>query len=211
MKKLSTILIPLLILTSPILSYADVSNDVVVDNETAEQESEPVIMEDEDKNSVTSTNQFFELEIVRGTQNPLNKNIPYTIYITPKIDSERTQIKWEVPSTLLAKPSHKEFVNLEKDQTYTYKANIDPQRAGTYDVTVNVIAWQYNVNYTNSVSSTVELSESLTVQPVDSAYMVTIVLIVAIGLILSGLVIFLIYKSSAKIMKKLRIWLTPPY
>lgn len=213
MRKLAIILIQAILLLSPTLSYADVSaeTDIVVDKEIAEQESEPIITENEDKNSVISTNKFFELELVRGTQNPLNKYIPYTVYITPKIDSERTQIKWEVPSTLIAKPSHKEFVNLKKDQTYTFRANVDPQKKGTYEVTVNVIAWQYDVNYTNSVSSAVTLSESLTVQPTDSAYIVSILLIIVVGLAISGVAIFLLYKSSGKIMQRLKMWLTPPY
>lgn len=213
MKKLQVILTILIIVLSSSLSYADTSSetDITIDEQTAEQESEPIITEDEAKNSVTSTNNFFELELVRGTQNPLNKYIPYTVYITPKIDSEKTQIKWEVPSTLIAKASHKEFVNLKKDQTYTFRANIDPQKKGTYEVTVSVIAWQYDVNYTNSVSSTVVLSDSLTVQPTDSAYIVSILLIVVVGLALFGGMIFFLYKSSGKIMNRIKVWLTPPY
>lgn len=195
----------------PISVYADNGQDVTVDPNTAEQESEPVVVEDNNQNSVISTNQFFELKLIRGTQNPLTKGIPYTLYITPKIDSEKTQIQWEVPSTLVAKPSHKEFVNLKNGQTYTYRANILPQREGTYDVTVNVIAWQYNVNYTNSVSSTIKLSKGLVVQPVDSGYTITLLLIIVLGLALIGAAIFFIYKSSDKIMKKIKIWLTPPY
>ncbi len=116
-----------------------------------------------------------------------------------------------MPSTLIAKASHREFVNLKKDQTYTFRANIDPQKKGTYEVTVSVIAWQYDVNYTNSVSSTVMLSDSLTVQPTDSAYIVSILLIVVIGLALLGGIIFFLYKSSGKIMNRIKVWLTPPY
>lgn len=211
MKKFSLLIIITILLISLFPPVIMAQENITVDSDISEQESKPVITEDTNQNSVKSTNLFFELELVRGTQNPLNKNVPYTLYITPKIDSERTQIKWEVPSTIVAKPSHKEFVNLQKDQTYTYKANIEPQRGGTYEVTVNVIAWQYDVNYTNSVSSTITLSDGLTVQPVDSAYTVTVLLIATIGLIALGGLIFLIYKSSGKIMKRLKLWLTPPY
>lgn len=208
MKTLYFFLLPIILLTSTIYSFAQ---EVVVDQDVAERESKPVIVENTEKKTVTSTNKYFELDLVRGTQNPLNKSIPFTLYITPKIDSERTQILWELPSTLEARASHKEFVNLEKDQTYAFKVNIKPKREGSYNVTANVIAWEYNTNYTNSVSSTITLSKNLVVQPVDSEYSVSIILMFVIGFIILLAGGFFIYKSSEKIIKRLKIWLTPPY
>lgn len=209
MKTLQLILLTLLLLTSftPILA----DQDVVVDQEIAEEESQPIIEEDTEKKTVVSKNSYFKLELIRGVQNSLTKKIPYTLYITPEIDSEKTQILWEVPSTLIADSSHKEFADLQKDQVYKFKVNIDPQRQGTYDVTANVIAWKHDTNYTNSVSSTVTLSKNLVVQPVDSEYTVSIILFVALILIIAGIGIFLLYKGSDKIVKRIRIWLTPPY
>ena len=210
MKKLTTILLTILFFSSPLLSYADtVTETVTVDPETSDQESIPVIVEND--NSVTSTNKYFELELVRGAQNPLTKSISYTLYVTPRIDSEKTQIKWEVPSTLTAKPSHDEFVNLQKDQTYKYSASIIPQREGSYEVTASVLAWQYNVNYTNSVSSTVTLNESLIVQPLDSSYTVSLLLIVVAGIAVLAGGAFFAYKMSGPLIKRLKVWLTPPY
>jgi len=208
MKKISLLFLPIILLTSSVFSFAQ---DVVVDEDVAESESKPVITENTEKKTVTSTNKYFELELVRGTQNPLTKNVPFTLYITPKIDSERTQIIWEVPSTLDAKSSHRDFVNLQKDQTYKFNVNIKPQREGSYDVTANVIAWEHNTNYTNSVSSTITLSENLVVQPVDSEYSVSIMLMFVIGLIILVAGGFFAYKSSDKVIKRLKIWLTPPY
>lgn len=208
MKTLYFFLLPIILLTSTIYSFAQ---EVVVDQDVAERESKPVIVENTEKKTVTSTNKYFELDLVRGTQNPLNKSIPFTLYITPKIDSERTQILWELPSTLEARASHKEFVNLEKDQTYAFKVNIKPKREGSYNVTANVIAWEYNTNYTNSVSSTITLSKNLVVQPVDSEYSVSIILMFVIGFIILLAGGFFTYKSSEKIIKRLKIWLTPPY
>ncbi len=209
MKKINILILILGALVLPFSSFAE--EEVVIDSITAEQESTPIIIENDEKNSVTSKNQYFELELVRNSQNPLNKNIPYTLYITPKIDSDKTEILWEVPSTLIAKPSHKKFITLTKDQTYSFKANIKPQRQGTYDVAVNVIAWKHDVNFTNSVSSTITLSENLTIQPTDSTYIITLLLIILIGIILTAGVAFALYKISDKITKKIKIWLTPPY
>jgi len=209
MKTYILILLASLLLVSFTPIFAD--QYVVVDQKIAEEESQPIIEEDIEKKTVTSKNNYFKLELIRGVQNSLTKKIPYTLYITPEIDSEKTQILWEVPSTLIAESSHKEFVDLQKDQVYKFKVNIDPQREGTYDVTANVIAWQYDTNYTNSVSSTVTLSRNLVVQPVDSEYTVSIILMVALMLIIVGIGIFLLYKGSDKIIKKIRVWLTPPY
>lgn len=209
--KIKTLIILTIILLSPTSFVQADQVPVVVDEEIAEEESMPVVTEDTEKKAVTSENKYFELELVRGPQNALNKSIPYTLYITPKIESEKTQILWEVPSTLGVKPSHREFVTLNKDETYKFKATISPEREGTYDVTVNIVSWQYNTNYTNSVSSTVTLSESLLVQPVDSEYTVSILLMVVLGILLLAAGAFFAYKSSDKLIKRLKIWLTPPY
>ncbi len=199
--------IVLLLLSFSLISAQD--STVEIDTETAENESIPIVEEKE--KTTTSTNKYFELELIRGTQNPLTKSIPYTLYITPKIESEETQILWSVPSTLIAKPSHKEFQTLQKDQTYTFKMNVSPQREGSYEVTANIVSWQYDINYTNSVSSTLELSKNLVVQPVDSEYTLSILLLTLGGLILLGMGGFLAYKASDKLIKKLKSWLTPPF
>ncbi|MDX9738994.1 MAG: hypothetical protein RBT33_01345 [Candidatus Dojkabacteria bacterium] len=210
MKYLKILLLPILFFSlTTILSAQD--QEVVVDKDVAKSESLPIVNENPEKKTVTSKNNYFELELIRGTQSALTKNIPYTLYITPKIDSQKTQILWEVPSTILVKRSHKEFVSLNKDETYKFKINVDPQRAGTYDVSASVISWQYDTNYTNSVSSTVTLSDNLVVQPVDSEYSVSIMLMVALVVILAGIGVFLLYKASGKLIKKLKLWLTPPF
>lgn len=208
MKKISLLFLPVILLSSTILSFAQ---EIVVDKDVAESESKAIVTENTEKKTVTSTNKYFELELVRSTQNPLTKNIPFTLYITPKIDSDRTQIIWEVPSTLEARASHREFINLQKDQIYKFNVSIKPLREGSYDVTANVIAWEHNTNYTNSISYTITLSENLVVQPVDSEYSVSIILMFVIGLIILIAAGFFVYKSSDKVIKRLKIWLTPPY
>jgi hypothetical protein len=191
--------------------FAEGETEIVIDNVVSEKESTPVVTENLKKKAVTSVNNYFELELVRGSQSPFNKSIPYTLYITPKVNSSRTQIIWEVPTTLDVRTSHKEFVNLQKDQTYSYRANLVPNRDGTYEISVNVIAWQFDTNYTNSVSSTLTLSKSLVIQPVDSEYTISIMLMIVGGIILLGIGGFFAYKLSQRMVKSLKLWLTPPY
>ena len=210
MKTINILLLPILLFSFTSNLFAQ-DQEVVVDKDVAQSESLPIVNEIPEKKTVTSKNNYFELELIRGTQSALTKNIPYTLYITPKIDSQKTQILWEAPSTLLVKSSHKEFVNLNKDETYKFKINIDPQRAGTYEISASVISWQYDTNYTNSISSTVTLSENLVVQPVDSEYSVSIMLIVALVVILLAIGVFVLYKVSGKLIKRLKLWLTPPF
>lgn len=210
MKYIKILLLPILFFSLTTTLFAQ-DQEIVVDKDVAQSESLPIVNKNLEKKTVTSKNNYFELELIRGTQSVLTKNIPYTLYITPKIDSQKTQILWEAPSTLLVRSSHKEFVNLNKDETYKFKINVDPQRAGTYEISASVISWQYDTNYTNSVSSTVTLSNSLVVQPVDSEYSVSIMLMVALAVILIGIVVFVLYKVSGKLIKKLKVWLTPPF
>lgn len=208
MKKLllPTVLLTFLILTQSV--FAD--STVEIDPEIATDNAQPVITEDTTNNSVKSSNKYFDLELKRGFQNPLNNNITYTLTVIPRIDSNETQITWDLPTTLIAKPRHKEFVNLEKDNTYTFTASISPQRGGTYDVTVNVNSWQPGTNYTNSVSTTVTLSQNKVVQPVDSTYIVFLVLFIVAILAIGGVTIYFAYKYSKVGIAILKKWLTPP-
>ena len=50
----------------------------------------PILAQEEE--GIVSSNAYFDLRLTRGVQSPINKSIPFTVYITPKIDSPRTQI-----------------------------------------------------------------------------------------------------------------------
>lgn len=157
-----------------------------------------------------NTEKYFNLELTKQSQNAINRSITYILTITPNIDSPKTQIVWDIPSTFKVSPKHSDFVNLSKDQTYTFKAVVYPKKEGTYDITANVTSWQTKGNFTNSTSSTVQLNSSLIVQPVDSGYMLGIIILVVSVIAISVLVIVVIKKSSSKILGRMKIWLTPP-
>lgn len=158
-----------------------------------------------------TSNQYFDITLTRGTQSPINKAIPYTVEITPKINSPRTQILWDIPTVFTLNTKYNDFESLSSGQTYKFKASIKPDRSGLYNITVNVISWQHDTNKMNSVKDTIAISNGLTVYPTDTKYVVYLILfIIAIILGIIGF-IFLIVKIVQKFLGRIRKWLTPPF
>lgn len=157
-----------------------------------------------------STEKYFDLQLVKVSQSALNKGITYELTITPNIDSPKTQIVWDIPSTFKVSPKHNDFVNLSKGQTYTFKAVVFPKKEGVYDITANVTSWQSKGNFTNSTSAEVQLNNNLVLQPVDSTYTAGIIALVVSIIGIGIVVILVIKKSSSKMLARFKIWLTPP-
>ncbi|KKP65004.1 MAG: hypothetical protein UR61_C0035G0003 [candidate division WS6 bacterium GW2011_GWE1_34_7] len=201
MKKLLITIYIILFSISPIFAQM---------NEDKSTEYDVVVTETEDIEK-TSSNSYFDLTLEKGSQNPLNKKIPFTLTITPKIDSPKTQILWDTPIVFSVETKHREFVDLDKDVTYTFTANIKPNRGGSYNIAANVISWQHDTNKTNTVTYTITLNNGLTVQPVDSQYTLTILILIVSIILLSIVSVFLIIKGTKKLIVKLRKWLTPPF
>jgi len=199
MKKLLFTIFILFLSISPLLAQQD-----GITYEENQDITEAVISIDQ------SSNSYFDLELTRGTQNPLNKSIPFTIKITPKIESSKTQIIWSTPSVFTIEKLHSEFVSLQKDTTYTYTAKLKPLKDGTYHISVNVVSWQFDSNKSASVGHNITINKSLTVQPIDTMYI--IYLLSFILLVIGGftLIIYLVIKSVKVLTKKAKTWLTPP-
>lgn len=164
----------------------------------------------EEKLIAPQESKYFELSLVKITQSPFNRAIEYELTVKPLIDSPRTQILWEAPLSFKVNTKHEEFVDLEINQTYTFKANIKPTRSGTYDITASVVSWQYDTNYTNSVSDSVVINNSLLVEPVFSDYIVGLVIIIVISLFVLGAIIWLVVRLAKRGTIKVKRWLTPP-
>ena len=165
--------------------------------------------QEEDVTTETST-QYFELSISKDMQSAWNNSVIYTVTITPKIDSEKTQILWDAPTAVEITPKHSEFVNLTRDQTYTFKANVKPERSGSYEVSVNIISWQHDTNYTNSVTDIITFDSNLHITPQDTNFVYAIlvkylIIFLFLGLLTWGGVFF-----AKKGFKSLKKWLTPP-
>ena len=205
MKKILLTLFTFTMLISPVFSQEQL-NDTSV--EPVEEKTQ---VEDEKTNSTTSINKYFELELKRGTQNPITKTIPFTVYVTPKINSSKTQILWNVPAVFDVERKHNEFVSLTKGQTYSFSASLTPQKSGSYEVSVNVISWQTDSNKANSADYKLVIDKSLTVQPVDTMYTVYIILFIVGVIGVFVLLFFLIKKGANVLTKKAKSWLTPPY
>lgn len=165
--------------------------------------------QDQELTTETST-QYFDLSISRNLQSAWDNSVTYTVSITPKIDSERTQILWDAPTSIKITPKHAEFVNLTRDQTYTFKANIKPERSGSYEISVNVISWQHDTNYTNSVSDLITFDNNLHITPQDSNYMYAVLVKYLVIFVLLGLLGWGVIFFAKKGLKSLKKWLTPP-
>lgn len=204
MKKIIFTLSILLLLTIPVFAQETemdlLNEDVEVKNQVTDIEN----------STVTSTNQYFKLELKRGVQSPITKKIPFTVYITPKMDSSRTQISWNIPTSFKLEQKHEEYVSLKKDQTYSFSASVKPEQKGTYDITVNVISWQYNTNKSNSAYYNITLNESLVIQPLDPKYTLLLLLFIFGVLVACGVFIFVIIKSLKILVAKAKAWITPP-
>jgi hypothetical protein len=163
-----------------------------------------------DQSTTKATNKYFDLTLTEGFQSPLDKSISYTLTIVPHIDSSKTQIIWNMPSSITASANNNSFVSLVAETEYKYKATIKPTVAGTYSINVSVISWQYDVNYTNSVTDTLELSSNLVSEPITETYILSMVAEVVIILGLSTLAIWGGIKITKKLLKRTKKWLTPP-
>lgn len=163
------------------------------------------------ENTSETSSQYFEIDLIRGTQNPITKKIPLKVIIKPKINSSKTQILWSVPTVFTVSKNHPEFVSLNRDQTYTYTASLEPKKAGQYSLSVNVISWQTDSNKSNSANTSININNSLVVTPIETMYVIYIVLFVL--LVLGGIAIsiFLLSKAVKILVKKTKIWFTPPY
>lgn len=199
------------LLFSTFLLLSIVASSVYAQETTSEDTTGEYTLQTEvDQNTSMATNKYFDLTLSEGVQSPLNKNITYTLTIVPHLTSSKVQIIWDSSSTIKITPKHAEFVSVTDGGEYTYKAVINPSASGTYKINVSVIAWQYDTNYTNTVSNSLTLSSGLVSQPVTIEYIILVVIEILIILAVAGLAIWGGIEVSRKLLKKTKNWLTPP-
>lgn len=196
-----------------VLNQSD-TNPLVFETESEDENGQLDNLDTEeteiDEYTRKSSNMYFDLTLERRPQTPFGNFVPYILTVTSHIDSPRTQILWNMPTTLEARPRHNEFVSLKKDQTYTFRGRVRPLRDGTYDFSVSTISWQHDTNYTNSISDTVTFDRNLVLQPVSSHYQILNILkFVAIAIVFIGICILSVIVVK-KYTKKAKDWLTPP-
>ncbi|MGI6484359.1 MAG: hypothetical protein ACOX0R_01935 [Candidatus Dojkabacteria bacterium] len=158
----------------------------------------------------TMDTKYFDLELVRLQQTPFGKSVTYALYIKPLMDSPKTEILWSYPPTLDVRPKHARFIAMKEGETYTVKAVVKPENPGTYNLSVSVISWQHDTNYTNSTADSLTFDGNLIIQPVSSEYKIISILMTFGIVIIIGVLIFVIIKLSKKGAEKAKKWLTPP-
>jgi hypothetical protein len=164
----------------------------------------------ESENSLSTTTKYFDIRLERSGQAAWNKAVTYLLYVTPKIDSERTQIIWEAPVAISITPKHKEFVDLYPGQTYTFKAKIKADKPGNYEISANLVAWEHDANYTNSVNDLVTFDSRLVTVPQNSTYTLRVIgkYLIILGSI--ALFIWILVLKGKKWLIQFKHWLTPP-
>ena len=162
------------------------------------------------ESSLTTDTQYFEISMERVSQSAWNKTVTYTIYVTPKIDSPRTQIIWDAPTLVEINPKHEEFVDLYNGETYSFNTTIKAKQEGSYELSVNLIAWQHDTNYTNSVSDIITFDSNLLAQPIEPSYTYGNIAKILIIVFLSGLGVWGMVVLSKKGFNSFKKWITPP-
>jgi hypothetical protein len=162
------------------------------------------------ESNLTNETQYFDITLERGEQSAFGKGVTYTVYVTPKMDSKRTQILWDAPTAIRINERHQEFVDMYEGQTYSFKAVVKTTLEGSYEVSVNLIAWQYDTNYTNSVSDIITFDENLVKVPVDPGYTTGSIAKILIIIILCIASVFGILWLSKKGFREFKKWITPP-
>ncbi len=154
---------------------------------------------------------FYTVEIIKGSQSAFDKFVPITVRITPNETPVKTQITWDIPDDMDIHKQHSEFItSLVKGETYEFKARVKPSKVGTYEIVVNVTAWQHDSNYTSSGSTLITFGENLIVDSKDSNYQISLVLKILVILLLTAGAGFGIYIGWKKLTKVLKNYLKPP-
>jgi hypothetical protein len=145
-----------------------------------------------------------------ATQSVWNNKIPITVKFTTNFDSDNVEITWDAPSGIDVTSHQAKFLKVVAGQTYTYTGYITPTNPGNYSISSNVIAWQFNTNYTASSFVTLKLNDKLLVDPTPADYTGMLILKYVI-FVLGGAGIlylfFILFKKFSKIFIK---WLRPP-
>ncbi len=214
MKNILGILFSFLLIT-PV--FAEEFDDLY-DEATLEGDTIDTTTEEETTTEVADTTSeeylsknFYTIEMIRGSQSAFDKYVPVIIKITPNETPVKTQITWDVPDDMNIHINHSEFItSLIKGETYEYKARVKPTDTGTYEIVVNVTAWQHDSNYTSSKSILITFDEDLVVDPDDTNYQISGIVKILLIIIGIGGAGFGVYIGGKKLMKFLADYLKPP-
>lgn len=118
------------------------------------------------------TFEYFNVKVSYNSQSTWTKKVPVTIEFVATVDSDKVQIEWDAPSGVVVTPKYPAFFKVKAGQTYKFKALVEGKTAGTYNLAANVIAWQYNTNYTSSGSFLITFDEKSLTVPITQGYQI---------------------------------------
>ena len=157
------------------------------------------------------TKQYFDVEYEVGRQSVWTGSIPLNIYITPSSDYKRVEMTFNNNTMIDVQYSGPEFFPVTKGETYHVQAKILPKEAGTHQITINAIAWEYNTNYTSSEPMKIQIDENQQIVPQTQAYKILnvlkyiLIIVIVIALVAAG------YFAINKNMTKIKKWFEPDY
>lgn len=203
-----------LFFTSPVFAdeFEDLYNKADINEENTDISTEETVSEETDTESEEYLSKhFYTVEIIKGSQSAFDKFVPVTVRITPNETPVKTQITWDIPDDMNIHKQHSEFItSLVKGETYEFKVRVKPSEAGTYEITVNVTAWQHDSNYTSSGSTLITFGKNLIVDSKDSNYQISLALKILVIILSTAGAGFGIYTGWKKLTKTLKNYLKPP-
>lgn len=177
------------------------------------EQEETIVPETIDQPSIaqdTDSIEPFTVELYVDPQSAWTGKVPLIVRFRANMDAPKTEITWDSPTGVSISPSHPRFVSSTKGEVYTYKAFLSPNSQGSYNIAVNVTAWQVQTNYTSSASSIVAFDSDLKVTPQTAEYTsAVLVRNVVLGFLAILVLVGLGYLGKIA-FEKFKEWIKPP-
>lgn len=146
--------------------------DAAIDDEestgTADQENRD--SQDEKNTEITGDTDVISVSTELGLQSVITGKIPLIIRITPKIDSSKAQVRWDLPRGLDTSSPEDVWFEMQEGVTREFRIEVSPASAGRYKTVVDVTAWRYDTNYVSSAAFLFEIDEKLHITPAPDGY-----------------------------------------
>lgn len=181
--------------------------------------SVPVYAQNEDESitepttSQNSSNSIpsdpFKVDIELGTQSIFDNSVPLTVVFTPQADFSNVGIAWDSSDGYIIKNNFKNYFPVKNGQEYRYNATMSPTKKGTYNVTVEITAWDKS-NYTSSKSYQIAFDNSLLITPMQSGYSTQLIIVVIVAIALLVGLFFVLRPIAKKLGQRFKNWIKPP-
>jgi hypothetical protein len=142
-----------------------------------------------------------------GLQSVITGKIPLIIRVSPKIDSRKAQVRWNLPRGLYTQSPEDVWYEMQEGVTREFRIDVVPTSAGRYETVVDVTAWRYDTNYVSSAAFLFEIDEELHVTPAPEGYTRNLALYRATLALLSLIAIIIAFFAVKFGIGRFRRWL----